>query len=161
MNSQNRVSVVFSDEDVKEILKALDVLNQKLLPRLIKVDANERRILPKMGDKTVAFVTKANEFAINNPSLVPQFIDVNETEKDINLVRLLRTIAGPIDTISDMLNDTMLVAGSEAYCSTLAFYSSVKFASRMNQPGAEVIANELKRQFPRSINSKEPENIAS
>jgi hypothetical protein len=161
MNSENRVSIVFSDDDVKDIQMAVDILNKKLLPRLIKIDANERRMLPKMGDKTVAFVTKANEFAINNPSLVPQFIDVNETEKDINLVKVLRTIAGPIDTISDMLNDTMLVAGSEAYCSTLAFYSSVKFASRMNQPGAEIIANELKRQFPKPANSKEPDNIAS
>jgi hypothetical protein len=60
-----------------------------------------------------------------------------------------------------MLNDTMLVAGSEAYCAALAFYSSVKFASRMNQPGAEVISNELKRQFPRGTSAKEPENIAS
>ena len=54
-----------------------------------------------------------------------------------------------------MLNDTMLVAGSEAYISALAFYGSVKYAARLNQPGAEVIYSELKRQFPRNAAQKE------
>jgi hypothetical protein len=160
MNSENRVSVVFSDEDVKAIQDAVNILNQKLLPFLIKVGPEERRMIPKMGDKTVSFVTKAAEYASSNPALVPQFIDVEEIKKDVSLVSVLRTIAGPLDTISDLLNDTMLVAGSEAYCSALAFYSSVKFAARMNQPGAEVIFNELKQQFPRT-SGKVAENIAS
>jgi hypothetical protein len=66
MSGENRVSIVLSDEDVKTIRDAVNVLNQKLTPVLLKISADERRIIPKMGDKTVSFVTKATDFASNN-----------------------------------------------------------------------------------------------
>ena len=155
MNGENRVSIELSDEDVKTVRDALSVLSQKLTPVLIKVSAEERRMIPKMGDKTVSFVTKVSEFATDNPALVPQYIDMSEMKKDIAVISVLRSIAGPLDTLCDLLNDTMLVAGSEAYISALAFYGSVKSATRLNEPGAEVIFNELKQQFPRTPASKE------
>ena len=38
----------------------------------------------------------------------------------------------------------------KAYISALAFYGSVKYVARLNQPAAEVDFSELKRQFPRN-----------
>ncbi len=155
MTGTNQVSIEIIEDDLKTIQGAINILEQKLKPLLVKISASERQELPKMGAKTLSFVIKATEYAENNPSLVPQFIDLKEVRKDITAVSTLRMLAGPLDTLSDMLNDTMLLAGSEAYSAILAFYGSVKYAARLNQPAAEVIFNDLKRQFPRVSNNKE------
>jgi hypothetical protein len=161
MPGTNRISISFTDEDLKSIQDSVSVLELKLKPLLVKISANERRELPKMGDKTVSFVTKAAEYAENNPSLVPQFIDIGEMRKDISIISVLRTLTGPLNALSDMLNDTMLLAGSEAYSSALAFYGSVKYAARFNQPAAESIYNDLKQQFPRPAVIKEETNVSA
>jgi hypothetical protein len=55
-----------------------------------------------------------------------------------------------------------MVAGSEAYQSSLIFYNSVKMAARQDIPGAKAIYEELKKRFPgpkhRSNSNTEPEN---
>lgn len=155
MTGTNQVSIGNIEDDLKVIQDAMSVLEQKLKPLLVKISASERQELPKMGAKTLSFVIKATEYAENNPSLVPQFIDLKEVRKDISAVSTLRMLAGPLQSLSDMLNDTMLLAGSEAYSAALAFYGSVKYAARLNQPAAEVIYNDLKSQFPRSSGKKE------
>jgi len=45
------------------------------------------------------------------------------------------------------LDDTITVAGSEAYIAALAFYKSVKVAATMNVPGAQEIYDDLSKRF--------------
>jgi hypothetical protein len=42
-----------------------------LAPHLLALTPAERHELPKMGEKTIAFVEKAHDFALKNPNLVP------------------------------------------------------------------------------------------
>lgn len=52
--------------------------------------SKEDRIeLPKMGDKTVAFVSKAQEYAQNNPDLVPSFLDMDALNSDVKMAKKL------------------------------------------------------------------------
>lgn len=157
MVGENRVSITLSPETIQKVKEAVKVLEDNLQPLLVKISAAERRELPKMGDKTVAFVTKATEYAERNSNIVPAYIDVPELRKDIGTVESLRTIAGELEKLSDQLNDTMMLAGSEAYTAALAFYGAVKVAAKMNQPGAEVIYNELKQRFPKTSISVQTE----
>ena len=101
-----------------------------------------------MGDKTVAFVTKAAEHAAQNPSLVPPYVDLAELQKDLNAVEKLRAFYNPMAQMTKMLDDTMLLAGSEAYVAALAFYNAVKGAARANVPGAALIYEDLRERFP-------------
>ncbi len=47
------------ESDLHEIRASIATLRGKLLPHLRTLSAQERVELPKMGDKTVAFVQKA------------------------------------------------------------------------------------------------------
>jgi hypothetical protein len=58
--SDNRVSASLSKEDREAVLAAFNTIKTKL-PFLIDLTKDERVALPKMGDKSRAFVTKANE----------------------------------------------------------------------------------------------------
>ncbi len=57
---------------------------------------------------------------------------------------------GPVSLakqICDSLDDTMMVAGSEAYYAALYYYSNVQQSANVNIPGAKAIHEELKKRF--------------
>ncbi|MDR2382873.1 MAG: hypothetical protein LBD76_03190, partial [Prevotellaceae bacterium] len=74
---ENRISFSLEESDKQEILDALKVLKNKLLPALIELGQGEARELPLMGDKSYAFVVKALEFAKQYPEYAA-LIDVPE-----------------------------------------------------------------------------------
>jgi len=124
------------------------VLQEKLLPYLKSLSADERKELPKMGDKTIAFVQKALEYSGQNAEFVPSFLDVKEFENDMKAVELLRSIFNPLSQISDAVQDTLTLSGSDAYSAALIFYSAVKSAAKTNAPKSQSILNDLSSRFP-------------
>lgn len=144
---ENKVSITLAADAVTKINAAIATINSSL-PALINLTAEERQSLPKMGDKTLAFVTKALEYAKQNPTLVPSFLNVAEFEKDVNAVTQLNNLLRPLEQITEKLNDTTLEAGSEAYSSALVFYTAVKTAAKAGVPGMKSINDDLQSRFP-------------
>jgi hypothetical protein len=67
--------------------------------------------------------------------------------------------------LHENVDDTTMVAGSEAYQAALVFYNSVKMAARQDISGAKAVYEELKKRFPghkhRSAGSDAPEAEAN
>ena len=58
------------------------------------------------------------------------------------------------------LNDTLMVAGSEAYVGALSYYNSVKYGPRLNVADAKVIYEDLRKRFERgSYNAPTGETV--
>lgn len=146
--------VIISDEDRAEIDQAINTLNVKLIPYLVNLSPDDRLELPKMGDKTVAFVTKSISHMEENPDLIPKYLEVAPVKVDVAAVETLRKIFSALKNLADMADDTMLLSGSEAYVVALAFYNYIKGAAKANVPGAEMIYNDLKKRFPGGSRSK-------
>ena len=144
----NRISLQLTDAELQAIRSAVGVLQTQLLPHLVDLDSEARRELPKMGDKTVAFVRKAYEYAGSNPALCPPFLDLPEFGVDLNAVDTLLSLLRPLTQVTDMLDDSALLAGSEAYAAALSYYQAVKGAARSGVPGAQSIAEDLSQRFP-------------
>jgi len=148
MPQQNMVSISISPEDLAEIKGAVDLLRSKLLPRLRPLKAEEKNELSRMGDKTLAFVRKAMEHCSVNPELAPSYLDVSEFSADMDALETLRSIYSPLLQITDSLDDTITLAGSDAYAAALVFYSSVKGARRTDAVKAGTIYDDLCARFP-------------
>jgi hypothetical protein len=144
---ENRVSFLLDEADKKDIHAALDVLKEKLLPRLVELAQGEARELPVMGDKSYGFVFKALEFAKQYPEYA-SLIDVAEFELDVNTVGLLREFYVPLSQLTKKVHDTMTLAGSEAYVSGLTYYGSSKEGVKRKIPNAILITEELGKRFP-------------
>ncbi|MDR1864484.1 MAG: hypothetical protein LBR08_02830 [Bacteroidales bacterium] len=153
---ENRISFSLDEADKQEILAALTVLNTKLLPKLIELAQGEARELPVMGDKSYGFVLKALEYAKQYPEFAA-LIDVAEFEKDVNAVGLLREIYIPLSQLTKKVQDTMTLAGSEAYVSGLTCYGSSKEGVKRKLPNAILIAEELGKRFPGRARVKKDE----
>ncbi len=89
------------------------------------------------------------EYGAVYPDYIPNFIDIPESKVDFEAVKSLHSVITPLERISNLLNDTMTLAGSEAYSSALSIYKVLKNAAGMGQPGAEEATRELRNRFPR------------
>ena len=148
MVQPNLVSINISEEDLAEVKAAIATLTAKLTPYLKILSPEERQELPKMGLKTIGFVQKALEHCLQNPDLVPPFLDVEELKRDVKAVELLRSLYQPLLQLTEGLSDTITLSGSEAVGGSLMFYQSAKNAKKSKIQKAETIYNDLQARFP-------------
>ena len=156
MSQKNQISTTIPAETIADISSKMNLLNVSLANYLLfNLTPADRMELSKMGDKTIVFVQKSLEYAENNPALVPAYLDIAEAKKDFVLSQDLNNILKQVSMLQRSIEDTMMVAGSEAYNAALVFYNSVKGASRVNVPGSEAVYNDLHQRF--SVKSKKTE----
>ncbi|QNN42385.1 hypothetical protein [Pedobacter roseus] len=149
MSSKNKISTEITPEQSAAIAAAFEALKTALAPvLLISLTSEERMSTLKMGDKTIAFVNKTLEYATQNPSLIPLYVDLNEAKKDNKLASDIYGIFQQLNTIIRAMEDTGMVAGGEAYEAALIIYHSIKGASRSGIPGTQAIYDDLKQRFP-------------
>lgn len=149
----DNISATLSTETRDEILSNINAIKQQL-PFLIDLTAEERRSLTKMGDKSSAFVTKALEVATQNPDFLPRSFSVEEMRKDVELMQMLQPILMVVNQLQDLVEDTYMQVGSEAYSAALTIYNYAK-----NSPSGsalEGVAEELGRRFARK--PRQPDN---
>jgi hypothetical protein len=133
----------------------IDAANAVLAPYLLPLTPAERHDLPKMGDKTLSFVEKAQDYTHHYPQLCPSYLNVAEFDVDMTDATKLRTVHIAAKQLSDDIDDTVMIAGSEAYQAALVFYNAVKFAAAQDIPGAKEVYVDLKARFPRVKRKKE------
>lgn len=116
-------------EQQQAVLQALADLQSKL-PFLIDLTVEDRRSLPKMGDKSRAFVDQGLVLANQNENILPRNFDLDEYRRDVALVRQLEPIVLAVKQFASRLDDTYLAAGSDAYSQTLVVYQAAKLAGK-------------------------------
>lgn len=147
MAQENRISAALAEQEVENIRSMVQQMDYSM-PFLKNLTPMERHALPKSADKTVSFLGKSLDHSQHNPQFVPSFLDVYEFDKDVNLSETLLSIARPMRALLEKIEDTAMLASSEAYVAALLFYQSVKTAAKMGIPGAQAIYDDLKGRFP-------------
>ncbi|MDR0421445.1 MAG: hypothetical protein LBH72_00330 [Proteiniphilum sp.] len=126
----------------------------RLAPYRLALTPDERHKMLKMGDKTLSFVEKAQNYIHLYPSLCPSYLDIAGFDSDMSDAIGLRSIHIAARQLSDSIDDTMMAAGSDAYRTALVFYNAVKVAATQNVPGAKEIYADLKARFPGTRHKK-------
>ena len=152
---ENKISFVMTPEALNNISKATETIVQNL-PELINLTGKERQTLTKMGDKSYAFVSKALEYAKQNPKIVPAFLNITEFEKDTVGFDNLRKVLNSLLQLTEKLDDTTMLTGSEAFSEALAFYTAVRGAAKAGEPGMKTIYADLQSRYPRRTQHATP-----
>ena len=118
---ENRVSATLSEADRKAVLDAIETIRTKL-SFLIDLTPEQRRSLPKMGDKSRAFVAKALAIAQHNSDFLPRSFSVEEFERDVALAEALLPVMVSLTRLQEQVTDTYTEVGSEAYSASLVVY---------------------------------------
>jgi hypothetical protein len=148
MSQKNEIAVVIPAAELENINNLLAQLKTALAPYIHGLTKSEIGAIAKMGDKTVAFVSKVKDYTTSNPEFVPNFLNVADFIIDVNAVNALSPVAKSTKQISDDLNDTLMLSGNEALLAALTYYKSVKFNASEGVSSAKTIYEDLKKRFP-------------
>ena len=154
MAQENRSHLQFSEEKKTRVRNLMLELRAELLDDLTHLTPADRHEMPKMGEKSVSFVIRSQEQIHKNPPLVPSYVDTPAMDVDLDTVNLMRDYEQLLLPVVTAIQDTMMLAGSEAYQAALLFYRAVKGAAQARVPGAEAVYNDLSSRFPTPRRSK-------
>ena len=103
---------------------------QSKLPFLLDLTTADRRSLPKLGDKSRAFIDHGLVLASQNPGILPRNFDLDQYNPEVTLVRQLEPIVLAMRQLMKRLEDTFMAVGSDAYSQTLVVYQVAKLADK-------------------------------
>jgi hypothetical protein len=153
---ENKHVIPIPPEVLAQAQANIEAAIASLTPYLLPLTAAERHGLPKMGDGSLGFVSKARDYAHQYPALCPSYLNIADFDIDMTDATGLRRLHVVAKQLSDGIDDTVMVAGSEAYQAALVFYKAVKAAAAQDISGAKEVYNDLKARFP-SIKRKKDE----
>ena len=142
---------------IQQAQQAIAALRAALDAYLHPLTPEERRTMLRMADKTVAFVQKTADYATSSPAFVPAFVSLDEMKQDLTGLGQLTPLYQQLAQLTELLDSTMMVAGSEAYGSALTIYNNIKFMAQNRQPGAQTAYDDLKQRFP----GRSPQPVAA
>jgi len=144
--TSNRLSVTLTPAAITAAKAAIATINTQV-PFLIGLTGAERKALPKIDVNNKVFVEDALTAINNNSGILPTYINAVEIGKDLELFEQLDELVQLVGQLYDKLKDTQMLAGSEAYVSSLVAYKLFASAADAGLPGAESIYNQLKQRF--------------
>jgi hypothetical protein len=154
MSTPDRINAVLNNSTAAEITTKLSEV-QTLLPFLTDLTVDERKSLPKLGDKSRAFVDRCLELARQDDSFLPRKFKVEDFGTDLALYTALEPLRQRLATLLELVEDTQMLAGSEAYLDALDVYDAAKRAGL--GAGLDQLLDRVSRRFAKRRSEKNPE----
>jgi hypothetical protein len=144
--TNNRINVTATAAQLTGVKTAIQSINTNL-PFLVGLTTDERIALPAINVNNKAFTEDAINAMVNNPTLMPSYLSITNMQNDLTLFTQLDELILIVKQLLERLEDTQLLAGSEAYVTALAAYRAIGGAADAGVPGADTIYNQLKTRF--------------
>lgn len=151
--SQNIISLDLSDAQVSIALDALTAL-EGALSGLISLDADERRRLTKMGQKSEVFCRQALSVLAQNSQIVPPSLNLREAQADLGALDRLRPVLDRLQRLAERGSDTEMALGSDVMDVALEGYGLLKVSGK-NQ-GLDGLRKELSSRWAKTRRAAVP-----
>ena len=142
----NKINVVLTPENKETVLQAIRDAKAGM-PFLIKLSKDDRKSLQKMDDGRKPFVQKGIEFATGNKDLDPGSGLLEAAPNDVELYSFLAALENELRQMLEMVIDTKMLAGSEAYDVGRFIYMKAKMNVATGIPGSQAIVDDLSKLF--------------
>ncbi len=142
----NYISATISAENQAKALANLAELHA-IFSFGIKLTKEQRQGLSSVDDGRLPFVEKAIQFGKQEPKIVPLYIDLNEYTNDLGLFKDLSSIAREISSIYEIIADTRMAAGTDAFEAARNIYRTAQGAAKNGVPGTQSMVDEMKKLF--------------
>lgn len=144
--TNNRINTTATAAQVTAVKTALQTIAANL-PFLVGLTTEERIALPSINVSNKAFTEDAINAGVNNPALIPSYVSVVNMKNDMLLFTQLDEIIMMTKQLLEKMEDTQLLAGSEAYTSALTLYKLFGSAADAGVAGTDTIVSQLKQRF--------------
>ncbi|UBF29274.1 hypothetical protein K9N68_16420 [Kovacikia minuta CCNUW1] len=145
----NRISAALSATEQQEVMSAIATIRQKL-SFLVDLSPEERKSLAKLGDRNRAFTRKVLEIATQNPDFLPRSFNLEEMRRDLELFEALQPMLLALTHLQELIDDTAVAAGGEAYTAALEVYRYAKANGTV--AGLDNLVDEMGQRFSQQTN---------
>lgn len=142
----NRINVVMTAAQIANVKAAIQTINANM-PFLVGLTPEERKNLPKISVQNKVFTEDSIVAIQNNGSILPAYFGTAGIKNDYTLYNQLDELSTLISQVAEKVDDTRLLAGSEAYVSALLAFKLIKAAAEAGVPGLDTIADQLAARF--------------
>jgi hypothetical protein len=153
--TNNRLNATATAAQIAAVKTALQTISTNL-PFLIGLTVEERSTLPAIDVNNKVFTEDAINAGINNSAMLPAFLSVSSMQTDMMVFDQLDELIFVMKQILEKLEDTQLLAGSEAYTTALMLYKLFGAAADSGIPGADAIVTQLRARFAAQGNNSRP-----
>ncbi|MFY9459839.1 hypothetical protein [uncultured Aquabacterium sp.] len=155
---QNLISLDLNEAELAAIDAALSTLEEQL-GGLIDLDAEQRRSLPKMGDKSEAFCRQTLNLLAQNPQLVPPGLGLDDARRDLAHLDVLRSRTNRLRQLVGRAEDSEIALGSDVMRAALEGYALLKLMGKGS--GLETLRQDIGARFGRRVSrAKSPADAA-
>ena len=151
--TNNRIDTVMTPAQIADVKNAITAINTAI-SFSVSLTAEERMTLPKISVANKSFTEDAINALDNNAAIFPAYLNVGQMQNDLKLYQQLDEIAIMLRQTLERIEDTRILAGSEAYVAALTVYKIVGAAAKAGIEGSETIYEQLRERFTTSTNSK-------
>lgn len=144
--TNNRLSSTLREAQVIAVKAAIQNIYTEV-PFLLGLTVEERISLPKINVANKAFTEDAINAITNNGDMLPGYLNVETMQTDLQLFSQLDELTSMVRQLLEKLEDTQILAGSEAYVSALVGYRLFGAAAEAGIPGADAVYDGLKARF--------------
>jgi hypothetical protein len=141
------IDATLTQQDIDEVVAELKNIRDRL-SFLIGLSVQERRQIPKMGRKSQSFAVRALDMAAQHNDVMPRHLNIEEARRDLALYESLNPILQAVSHLRELLEDTQMLAGSEAYAAARLAYNAAKVSGK--NLGLDDIIDDLSQQFRRA-----------
>ncbi len=153
--AQSLISETIPQSVIDDVTKKHNEIIALLQPYTVGLSPDQRHELVKMGDKSVSYADKVADYLQTSPDYLPRRFDAGEFAKDYAVPRQLSPVHALARKVEEMLNDTMMAAGSDVMMVCNAYYNAVQDAVHDGDAGAKAIFEDLKARYPYTSKKKQ------
>ena len=150
--TNNRIDTVMTPSQITDVKNAINTINTAI-SFSVSLTPAERASLPKISVANKSFTEDAINALANNASIFPAYLDVKLMQNDFNLYQQLDELAIMLRQTLERIEDTRILAGSEAYVAALSVYKLVGAAASAGVLGTDTIYEQLRERFTISSNT--------
>lgn len=151
----NRVAATLTPAAITSIKASVAAIKAQM-PFLIGATIEERQTMPKISEVNRVFTSDALVSVQNNGQMLPAYFQAAELSLDYKLYEAIDEVAFLVAQLAELISDTQMIAGSEAYVTSLTAYRLFGAAAAAGVPGADAVYEALKARFARQGGNAAP-----
>jgi hypothetical protein len=144
------VNMIVTVDQKNNVNSYIGAINTNLVG-MINLSEENKLHASKMGPDTYDYCVTAKKLINQNPTLVPQWVNVAKVEQDFATYDELQSIQLLLNQLSQKVDDTMVQLGIQLKKNADDFYHNAQAAnSRGGIPGANSVVDEIKAFYAKS-----------
>ena len=147
------LQIAFTEADYQLVRQELIDLTSRF-PFAVNLTPEEKSSYLRLGKKNLMFVQKSLWFYTETPMLHSNFLSVAEWKNDWETMQRLDSLLTQVNSLQEMLQDTVTALKMENTKAALTFYKILKNAAGVNVPGTHTVLAELKTMLPGNFKQK-------